>query len=105
MQGLKYVSLDSQMTVGKSPAEKMIGENEPRKLEGADATTYRAMVARMNYTGQDRADIANAVKKLSKDMSSSDTDSMARMQRRGRYLEGKTEVCYHIAIPGVSRYC
>ena len=72
-----------------SPAEKRIGEHEPRKLEGAEATKYRAMVARMNYLSQDRTDIANTVKELSKDMSSPDTDSMARIKRLGRYLKGK----------------
>ena len=52
-----------------SPADKRAGEQEPRKLEGWEATKYRAMVARMNYLGQDRTDIANTAKELSKDMS------------------------------------
>ena len=49
-----------------SPAEKGIGEKKPTKLGGSDATKYKAMVARMNYLGQDRTDIANSVKELCK---------------------------------------
>ena len=45
-----------------SPAEKRLGEQEPRKLEGAEATKYRAMVARMNYLGQDRTLSKNLAK-------------------------------------------
>ena len=43
----------------------------------------------MNYLGQDRTDIANTDKELSKDMSSPDTDSMAKLKRLGRYLKGR----------------
>ena len=71
-----------------SPADKRMETQEPRKLEGAESTQYRAMVARMNYLCQDRTDIAYTVKELSKDMSSPDTDSIAKLKRLGRYLKG-----------------
>ena len=85
-----------------SPADKTMGDQDPRKLEGAEASKYRAMVARMNQPGQDRSDLANTVKEPSKDMCSPDSDIMAKMKRLKKILEGKTKACYHVPIPGFS---
>ena len=45
-------------------------EGEEQELRGADATLFRALVARANYSAQDRTDIAFAVKELCRRMSS-----------------------------------
>ena len=45
------------------------------------------MVARVKYLGQDRSDIANAVKELSKDMCTPTEAGMQKIKRLGRYLK------------------
>ena len=59
-------------------------ESEP--LEAAEATRYRALVARANYVAQDRADIQFAVKELSRGMSSPTAEHWNSLKRLGRYL-------------------
>ena len=49
---------------------------------------YRGLVARGNYLAQDRTDIANTVKDLSKDMANPTEESWAKLKRFGRYLLG-----------------
>ena len=60
-----------------------------KALEGEEATQYRARVARANYLGQDRGDIAFAVKELSRRMSRPTEADWEAFKRLGRYLVDK----------------
>ena len=64
-------------------------EGEEQELRGADATLFRALVARANYLAQDRTDIAFAVKELCRRMSSPREGDWKGLKRLGRYLVDK----------------
>ena len=53
-----------------TPVDKTIkvAESEDGWLVGSDCARYRAIIARMNYLGQDRSDIQYAIKELSSHM-------------------------------------
>ena len=51
-----------------------------------EATAYRAVAARSNYLGQDRADISFSAKEACRKMSSPSTLDEQRLKRIGRYL-------------------
>ena len=69
--------------------ELRTGELGQHPLEPSSASRYRGMVARVNYLAQDRSDIANTVKDLSKDMCNPTEMSMIRVKRLGRYLKNQ----------------
>ena len=64
-------------------------EGEEQELRGADATLFRALVARANYLAQDRTDIAFAVKELCRRMSCPREGDWKGLKRLGRYLVDK----------------
>ena len=59
---------------------KRVGGDKGEKLDRSGATDYRVKVARMNYLGQDKRDIANTVKELSTDISSPSTEGMVKLK-------------------------
>jgi hypothetical protein len=75
-------------TPGLAHQELVHGES----LDPADASMYRALVARANYMAQDRSDIQYAVKELCKNMSAPTTDDWNKLKRLGRYLIGRERV-------------
>jgi len=71
------------------PYERVTAEElaqDSPELEPASATQYRAVVARANYLSQDRSDIRQAVKELSRSMSCPCERDWTRLKRLGRYL-------------------
>ena len=75
-----------------TPGQKRTGEDDKEdenEITGAEATKYRAMVARAIFLAQDRTDIAYAVKELSRRMAKPRTKDMKNLKRLGRYLIGK----------------
>ena len=69
--------------------------DDEHKLEGEQAVQYRAIVARANYLGRDRSDIALAVKELCRTMSNPSQKDWSKLKRLGRYLLNKTRVVVH----------
>ena len=63
--------------------------NDYDKLDNAQTTKYRALVARANYLAVDRGDIAFCVKELARCMSSPSIHDWERLQRLARYLRHK----------------
>ena len=55
--------------------------------EPARATNYRALAARANYIGADRADAQYAIKELYREMSSPTEESRIKLKRVARYLK------------------
>ena len=85
------------MRVITTPGEK--GQDELRDetdsnalLYGAAATSYRAVVARMNFLSQDRADLQYAVKEVSRWMSAPRKNDWCAVKRISRYLEANPRV-------------
>ena len=62
-----------------------------------DATKYRAIVARLNFLAQDRADIQYPSKECSRFMAKPLNKSWADLRRLGRYLLGKPRVVHMFA--------
>jgi hypothetical protein len=58
-----------------------LGKDESKK--------FRGVTARLNYLGQDRLDIQNAVKELSKAMANPEEEDMIKAKRVARYLKGR----------------
>ena len=56
------------------------GELEQHPLDPSTTSKYRGMVARVNYLGQNRSDIANTVKELSKDICNPTECSMVKIK-------------------------
>ena len=63
-------------------------------LNPADASSYRALVARANYLAQDRIDIQFAVKEAARRMAAPRTEDWGLVKRLGRYLKGKPRLVY-----------
>ena len=64
-------------------------EENQTALTLAEASTYRALVARCNYLAMDRADLQYAVKELCKAMSNPTIGDKKALKRVGRYLIGR----------------
>ena len=80
--------------VAATPAVKMTQEDAREQLEAeplpaADATRYRSVVMRAAYMAQDRPDLAEAVKSLSRRMVAPTPGDMVRLKRLGRYVLGR----------------
>ena len=57
-------------TPGVEGKEEEEDEERDTKLEGTEATDYRAIAARLNYLSADRPDLQYATKEACRDMSS-----------------------------------
>jgi len=79
----------------KNRNEIVNAEKTSEALVSSAATHYRAIVARLNYLGQDRSDIQFAVKELGKDMCTPTQASWTRMKRALRYLKGAPRALVH----------
>ena len=69
--------------------EEKAGQLEIQELERAEATTYRAVAARLNYLALDRPDIRFAVTRACAAMSKPTNVDWAALKRIGRYLKGR----------------
>ena len=58
-------------------------------LEGVEHSLYRAVVARINFLAQDRAELLFAAKECSRQMSSPCKGDLGPLRRIGRYLLGR----------------
>ena len=76
------------------------GPSDHDKLEDAQVTRYRALVARANYLEVDRGDIAFCVKELARRMSSPSSQDWERLQRLARYLRHKPRCVLWYAFQG-----
>ena len=56
------------------------------KLTSAESTLYRSLVMKLAYVAQDRVDIAEAVKCLTRHMKEPRSGHMQELKRLGRYL-------------------
>ena len=63
-------------------------------LKPQAATTFRAISARGNYLGQDRADGSYSLKELCRDFSTTNDHSLQKLKRLGRYYKGKPRLVY-----------
>ena len=78
-------------TPGEKGQEECRDEDERTnpQLEGAEATCYRAVVARLNFLAQDRADLQYSVKEVSRWMSKPRRNDWPALRRIARYLAGR----------------
>ena len=78
-------------------------------LSGLLATRYRALVARLNFLGQDSPELQFPAKELSKDMSCPTTGSWGRLKKMIRFLVARRRVVWHFPFqeePGcISVFC
>jgi len=81
-QGLYAVT---QAKVRERETEKAVAGDE---LQGAEATLYRALCARLNYLAQDRPDIRYSCKEASRWMSCPRSGHWLILKRIARYLKG-----------------
>ena len=56
------------------------------KLTSAESTSYRSLVMKLAYVAQDRVDIAEAVKCLTRHMKEPRSGHVQELKRLGRYL-------------------
>lgn len=81
----------SEPTPASSPGTKDEGrtsEDSETQLTDKEATNYRAILARCNYSSPDRPDIAFAVKSLTRAMGKLTKGDMERLKRLARYFKG-----------------
>ena len=69
--------------------EKGVEKGDGHRLEGEEATTYRAVAARLNYFSLDRADIRYATTRACASMSRPTAGGWTSLKRIGRFFEGK----------------
>ena len=80
-----------------TPSEKMTAQEalavaEMGTLPAEQSKSYRSLVMRAAYLSLDRADIAETVKSLARDMANPTENSWSKLKRLGRYLRGKPRV-------------
>ena len=88
---LKELSLEDckPVTTPWGPAEQGCErDGEGELLVGAEATKFRAAVARLNYLAMDRPDIQYATKEAAKRMANPREPDWLVLKRIGRYLAG-----------------
>ena len=92
------------LTDGNSVSSPGVATNGPKSLEdeeeeesmsAAEASSYRALVARCNYLQPDRPDIQFAVKEACRMMSKPNKNSWEMLKRIGRYLKGKPRLVWN----------
>jgi hypothetical protein len=64
-------------------------------LEGASATSYRAVTARLNYIGPDRIDVQHATKEAARYMATPRLSHMNGLRKIGKYLAGRPRLINH----------
>ena len=86
---LKELGLGEDSKEVTTPGEKSQRKNQSKEVLGRDESKkFRGIAARLNYLGQDRSDIQNAVKELSKCMAKPSIGAMDRLKKVIRYLKG-----------------
>ena len=73
----------------KLTAEEAAEQASAPAMAPADCTKFRSVVMRAAYMAQDRPDLAEAVKTLSRRMVSPTAGDMMRLKRLGRYVLGR----------------
>ena len=76
--------VDSPRVRGTEEQTAQIENSE--KLTSAESTLYRSLVMKLAYVAQDRVDIAEAVKCLTRHMKEPRSGHMQELKRFGRYL-------------------
>ena len=71
--------------VGKNEEQTAPIENS-EKLTSAESTLYRSLVMKLAYVAQDRIDIAEAVKCLTRHMKEPRSAHMQELTKLGRYM-------------------
>ena len=77
--------------VKKTAEDVMLAMKSP-KLNEIECTAYRSIVMRAQYLQQDRSDLSEAVKGLSRNMKEPTQSDWLDLKRMGRYLKGKPRV-------------
>ena len=80
----------------KEKDEEVVAGSQEEALDAAHNSTFRSIVMRASYLAQDRADIGDAVKCLSRCMANPNNSHWRQLKRLGRFLQAKPRV--------VSRY-
>lgn len=91
---MKEMNLENANGV-KTPGEDLkpwSDAEEEMKLEGREASKYRALAARSNYLAADRADIEYAAKEVCKGMSAPTKSDERKLRRMVRYLVDRRRV-------------
>ena len=89
LEKCRHVSTPSAAETAKEKQEREISDHE---LDGAEASEYRSISARVNYLAADRADLQYASKEAAKHMAKPKKSSWRLIKRIGRYLAGKPRV-------------
>ena len=63
------------------------------KLTSTESTFYRSLVMKLAYVAQDRVDIAEAVKCLTRHMKEPRSGHMQELKRLGRHRRLRVDVC------------
>ena len=71
------------------------------KLTSAESTLYRSLVMKLAYVAQDRVDIAEAVKGLTRHMKEPRSGHMSALKRFGPYLVKKQEMRVDVCTTNV----
>ena len=98
--GLESAKAVTTPGTSETSAEEAAREDSPL-LGSREATSYRALAARLNYLAADRVDLQFATKCVAKHMSSTREHDWVALKRVGRYLRGSPRLiqmirCIHI---------
>ena len=87
---LKELKLYEDSKEVTTPGDKSHRNNQNNRVLGKDESRkFRGVTARLNYLGQDRSDVQNAVKELSKAMANPTEEDLIKAKRVARYLKAK----------------
>ena len=97
---LEHFGLDETSRALAANGEQHTGDETDAHddlLPRAEATLFRACVARLNFLGQDSPDLQFPAKELSKDMSRPTVQSWHRLKKAVRFLIGRKSVVWEYA--------
>jgi hypothetical protein len=105
---LEALGLDEkskELTVTGKVEESVSDEAE---LQGSEATSFRAVAARMNYLAQDSPDIQYAAKEVCRQMARPTAESWRKLKALARFVLGRRAVVWHFkwqsGVPELSLY-
>ena len=97
--------LDKGARIVSTPGvDKKESDEDQQELPPAQASQYRALVARCNYMSFDRPDIQYAVKEACRDMASPNMGSWEKLVRIAQYLKGRPRLIWRYHWQAYNEY-
>ena len=91
---LEHFGMDETTRSLKTNGGKEEEEGDESELRGEEATSYRAVAARLNYSGQDSPDLMFGTKEACRGMAKPTVGDLRKLKKMAKYLVGRKAVVW-----------